>query len=86
MACAEVILFRSYISAFMNAGLRCLPLGALQCGASKNFGVASVILQPTKTAISLAAMSSLQGTILTPNILNLTLLQSQNLPTHNLTL
>ena len=67
----------------MNAGLCCLPLGALQCGASKKFGVAAVILQPTKTAISLAAMSSLQGTItcfitLTPNILNLTLLQSQN--------
>ena len=46
--------------------------------AWQKIGVASVILQPTKTAISLAAMSSLQGTLpcfitLTPNILNLTL-------------
>ena len=50
-----------------------LPLGALVCDWQK-FGVASVILQPTKTVISLAAMSSLQGTIscfitMTPNLL-----------------
>ena len=31
--------------------------------ASQKIGVVSVILQPTKTEISLAAMSSLQGTI-----------------------
>ena len=52
---------------------RCTTVCALQ-----KIGVASVILQPAKTAISLAAMSSLQGTIpcfitLTPKILNLTL-------------
>ena len=37
MACGEVQLFRSYFSAFVNAGLRCLPLGALQCALGKNW-------------------------------------------------
>ena len=59
VACAEVQLFRSYISASVEAGLS----SALQCALGEKIGVASVILQPTKTVISLAAMSSLQGTM-----------------------
>ena len=45
---------------------RCTTLWAWQ-----NIGVASVILQPTKAMISLAAMSNLQGTI--PCFITLTL-------------
>ena len=37
MACGEVQLFRSYFSAFVNAGLCCLPLSALQCALGKNW-------------------------------------------------
>ena len=73
VACAEVKIISS-----LSRTRPMLPLGALHCALGKKIGVASVILQPTKTMISLAAMSSLQGTIpyfitLTPNILNLTL-------------
>ena len=80
MACEEVELVRSYFSAFVDAG-RALRL-------VKKIGVMSVILLPRKTVISLAAISSLQGTIpcfitltLTPLNRTLTVITKLTLPT-----
>ena len=67
MACAEVKLVRSYFSSFVDAG-RALRLVNF-------FLVTSVILLPRKTVISLAAMSSLPGTI--PCFITLTLTPTQ---------
>ena len=66
MAYAEVQLFRSYISASVEAGLWLFTIPvhcSAECALGEKIGVASVILQPTKTVISLAAMSSLQATM-----------------------
>ena len=80
VACEEVELVRSYFSVFVDAG-RSLRL-------VKTIGVTSVILLPRKTVISLAAISSLQGSMpcfitltLTPLNRTLTLVTKLTLPT-----